>query len=64
MNESTFTLHLFQRADGTVKVKAIDDRDNYQIEAEYESLSIAALEGVIALNARRIDILKEANVSE
>lgn len=56
MIESTFTLHLLQQASGKIRVKAVDDLDNYQFEGEYDNLALAAVEGVIALNSRRMNL--------
>jgi len=50
---SSFTLHIIEKENGKIGLVAIDDKTNYQVHEEYESATVAVLEGIVALNINR-----------
>jgi hypothetical protein len=60
--DSSYTLHVIEEGDKVVVV-AIDDKTNYQFRGEYDSPSVAVLEGIIALTQNRMKEGKENALS-
>ncbi len=53
-SKSSFTLHIVELDNGMFGLVAIDDKNNFQVHQEYNSPSVAALEGIISLVTNRL----------